>query len=1256
MFGLTFAPPGLSLVSDDRVAVFPAGASLVFADLDTRAQEFIELNHPISCFAVDGKKRFVAVAGKTGEKPIVEVYEVATKKPRKTFTLTVEAPEAREFVSIAVSPDGKYVAAQAGAPDWTLHVWHFDKPKPIAAFTSSKKPRSRQSSVLGGLGKDGSDTDSASLSATARGSVMGSALTVSSTTGPKSSNEAPPVYQISFHPTDSSRIAVTGQGILHLLQLSTESGVPTLDPLCAALTRSIALKRTDLAAHSFSNDGSLLVLGTSDGRILAYSAAGELVGETQHLVGTPSVARGVKVIVPWTRGVVAGGEGGGVVVYERMDLGGLVGGGEVVNATTTAPETTTTNPSPSSSPPKLASQPPSTPSSRPSSAGPRSKPSTTTPLFRRLKSLSTSSDDIEHTLALSLTQTEDYILLCTDSKQIYRLPLLDHPPDSTSGNQPLHPFHRNQVTSLDLAIRRPLLASCGPDKSVRIWNTADTSPEVVRQFMDDPYALSLHPSGLFLLVGFADKLRLMSVTVDDLRMYQEFPLRGCREVRFSNGGGLFAAVQGTSIHVFNTWSYEPVATFKEHTGKVKSIAWSSDDTSLVSAGFDGGVFVWNPLNAQKIWGSEISSTMYGCAVIAPDGGIWAGGYGDKSLREWRVEGGLREWTLDSNVAAICVSRDSGRLCLGMADGFVMILPLPISGALESAVRSRVCYSAITRLRISADDRDLFVASEDGGVYLISMDASAAAEPRSFPDEQLTTKSDLEESLQALRDLESRIVELNSEHSYALKTRELQANENLRVATDSLHSEIGKLKAANTSLLLDAETRKTAWESRLNDLLSLHAREKAEMEEGYSKKLLDEYARVDELNSALGEAREALEMRMGEAKRGLEETVKRLERVAWERLEKKQDELDEMKAAMERQKVALEAEVAGTRERLNAEIAGLRAAHEAQLLAERNQIVSLKADNGILRKKAQGSQTEIEAHKAEVVKKIEEIKRLQGVIKGLERDVAALHREIRDRDDTIQDKDRHIYELKKKNQELEKFKFVLDYKIQELKDEMEPKEREMQGLQAQARELDQQLEQANRMTYDLDSTLAELKMKLKAQERELNGLRADSARKETLLDRIKFDLGQCARFVDKPKELKGSVVEVYQKYCGGEGNPKADDAIRAADRTIEELKAEAQARGEEQARVMSALRAQIEKEREKSTKEVQLRVKENMRLIQWVGESGVDGMIGLTDLTASNHFSIGQSGSLKDSKASWTTGESVLPAKCSSIYSLRRGGK
>lgn len=57
-------------------------------------------------------------------------------------------------------------------------------------------------------------------------------------------------------------------------------------------------------------------------------------------------------------------------------------------------------------------------------------------------------------------------------------------------------------------------------------------------------------------------------------------------------------------------------------------------------------------------------------------------------------------------------------------------------------------------------------------------------------------------------------------------------------------------------------------------------------------------------------------------------------------------------------------------------------------------------------------------------------------------------EIKEQDNTISEKEKRIYDLKKKNQELEKFKFVLDHKIKELKKQIEPKEEEIADMKDQ----------------------------------------------------------------------------------------------------------------------------------------------------------------------------------------------------------------
>lgn len=55
--------------------------------------------------------------------------------------------------------------------------------------------------------------------------------------------------------------------------------------------------------------------------------------------------------------------------------------------------------------------------------------------------------------------------------------------------------------------------------------------ELYKEFQEEAYSVALHPSGLFMLVGFSDKLRLMNLLINDIRTFKEFTVRGCREVR-----------------------------------------------------------------------------------------------------------------------------------------------------------------------------------------------------------------------------------------------------------------------------------------------------------------------------------------------------------------------------------------------------------------------------------------------------------------------------------------------------------------------------------------------------------------------------------------------------------------------------------------------------------------------------------------------------------------------------------------------------
>ena len=87
------------------------------------------------------------------------------------------------------------------------------------------------------------------------------------------------------------------------------------------------------------------------------------------------------------------------------------------------------------------------------------------------------------------------------------------------------------------------------------------------------------------------------------------------------------------------------------------------------------------------------------------------------------------------------------------------------------------------------------------------------------------------------------------------------------------------------------------------------------------------------------------------------------------------------------------------------------------------------------------QNEITDMQSELNRKINEANSCRQTIKSQENELA-------ERQTTIREKDVRIDDLKQKTQELEKFKFVLDYKIKELKKDIKPNAEQILTLKEQ----------------------------------------------------------------------------------------------------------------------------------------------------------------------------------------------------------------
>ena len=129
--------------------------------------------------------------------------------------------------------------------------------------------------------------------------------------------------------------------------------------------------------------------------------------------------------------------------------------------------------------------------------------------------------------------------------------------------------------------------------------------------------------------------------------------------------------------------------------------------------------------------------------------------------------------------------------------------------------------------------------------------------------------------------------------------------------------------------------------------------------------------------------------------------------------------------------------------------------------------------------------------------------------------------------------------------MEKFKFVLDYKIKELKKQIEPREREIRANQEQIHEMESELERFHKSNTQLELALTESRQKLRVSDQKYNGkkfqnyfqavdLELEQERlrvrdSKSLNTRILVELHDAVGYIQDPPKLKETVRTMYEKY-------------------------------------------------------------------------------------------------------------------------------
>jgi cilia- and flagella-associated protein 57 len=168
-------------------------------------------------------------------------------------------------------------------------------------------------------------------------------------------------------------------------------------------------------------------------------------------------------------------------------------------------------------------------------------------------------------------------------------------------------FHSGPISALDIAVQRPLLLTCSKeDSTVRLWNYKTFACEMAREYyvLEDSstrdtakplISVAIHPSGYYMAASFIDKIRFHHILHDEFKPYQSIDIRYCRLMKFSTGGHLFACVDNSQLHIFDSYTLEKLHSIDlaVPAKQVSQILFNERDSSIAVTGMHGYCGRWS---------------------------------------------------------------------------------------------------------------------------------------------------------------------------------------------------------------------------------------------------------------------------------------------------------------------------------------------------------------------------------------------------------------------------------------------------------------------------------------------------------------------------------------------------------------------------------------------------------------------------------------------------------------------------------------
>lgn len=602
-----------------------------------------------------------------------------------------------------------------------------------------------------------------------------------------------------------------------------------------------------------------------------------------------------------------------------------------------------------------------------------------------------------------------------------------------------------------------------------------------------------------------------------------------------------AAAYDNNISVTSVYSLDVVIHLKGHNGNVLSVAWTKTDKYLISGGAEGAIYQWDIETGARLQEIVQKGTEYVTICVSfNDPMVIFAGTNHGTIREFQDATLQREITVPSrnkgSVSDMCLSRSDLIMFIADHEGGLFNMQLPFLEAGGGTFTNfRFFDGPINKLRFTYDGSMLVVISKRGTVAIWSLEN---IEDRVAPIDQdllksqevLIPRTQLSDKVEQITNLELRLKQQAEEFQYQLSQNEIFDGQQLQEVHRSYCSALEELKELNNEIVSKHTEEMNLITFQINDMKQDHRSQMDVLASQYSERMLIEYQKFTNLRENMLELRESYEDKLKNSTGTLQDTIEALENDYKKQLDERKDLIRELMKEMQDKKdefIKYCQEVEAENDR---NMVATQTEYENKLTTERNETQMWRGKAGVLQKKYEAQCHEIETLLEEVeTLKEEHIKSQMKMQKQL-RNIEDLQKDISDRDYAIGAKEKRIQELLHKNQELDKYKQVLNHKIAELKAQIEPREFQINDKRKHIIEMEHELEGLNQNNIQLELQLKEMRDKYLSNAAELRTERHRAKSARECLNSICTDIFYVAGEVSTAEGLKKAVKELFHKHA------------------------------------------------------------------------------------------------------------------------------